>query len=58
MLYFSYYTMRELYKVIDEGGPAAEEARDMSVEYISKNASNYRPKLKAIFLDVSQFYVP
>ena len=58
MLYFSYYTMGELYKTIDEGGPAAQEARDMSVEYISKNADNYRPKLKAIFLEVSQFYVP
>jgi hypothetical protein len=58
MLYFSYYTLRELYKVIDAGGAAADEARDMSVEYISKNASDYRPKLKDLFREVSAFYVP
>lgn len=58
VLYFSYYTLRELYKVIDAGGPAAEEAREMSIEYISKNASDHRPKLQAIFADVSKFYVP
>jgi hypothetical protein len=58
MLYFSYYTLRELYKVIGEGGPEAEKARDMSVEYISKNASDHRPELRALFEDVSRFYVP
>jgi hypothetical protein len=32
----SYNIMRALYEVIDQGGPAAKEAREMSVEFISK----------------------
>ena len=40
-------TMSDLYKVIDKGGPEAAEARQMSVEFISKNKDDYGPKLKA-----------
>lgn len=57
-MYFSYYTMGQLYKEIDKGGPGAEEARNMSVEFISKNASDYRPRLRDIFSYASSFYVP
>jgi hypothetical protein len=43
----SYRIMRALYEVIDQGGPAAKEAREMSVEFISKNANDFGEKLKA-----------
>jgi Domain of unknown function (DUF4157) len=42
----SYETMKALYEVIDQGGPAAKEAREMSVEFISKNEADYGTKLK------------
>jgi hypothetical protein len=42
----TYATMRALYEVIDQGGPAAAEARSMSVEFISKNESDYGTKLR------------
>jgi len=38
--------MEALYRLIDNGGPAAEEARAMSAEFISKNSVDYGPKLK------------
>jgi hypothetical protein len=40
--------MEALYRLIDNGGPAAQEAKGMSVEFISKNAGDYGPKLKAL----------
>jgi hypothetical protein len=43
----SYNTMRALYEVIDQGGPAAKEAREMNVEFISKKADDFGTKLKA-----------
>jgi hypothetical protein len=43
----SYRTIKELYKIIDQGGPAAREAREMSVEFISKNSDDYGSKLNA-----------
>jgi hypothetical protein len=43
----SYDTISRLYEVIDKGGPQANEARQMSVEFISKNAEDYGPKLRA-----------
>jgi hypothetical protein len=62
LLYSAYYTLTELYRVIGEGGPAAEKAREMSVEYISKNASDYREDLRddlrGISKNVSEWYVP
>jgi hypothetical protein len=42
----SYGTMKALYEVIDQGGPAAKEARAMTVEFISKNSGDYGQKLK------------
>lgn len=42
----SYWIMKQLYVVIDQGGPAADEARAMSVEFLSKNESSYSPRLK------------
>jgi hypothetical protein len=43
----SYDTISRLYEVIDKGGPQANEARQMSVEFISKNAEDYGSKLRA-----------
>jgi hypothetical protein len=43
----NYDTIKRLYEVIDKGGPQAEEARQMSVDFISKNEQDYGPKLKA-----------
>lgn len=43
----SYYIMKQLYKIIDQGGPSAAEARVMSVDFISNNESRYGPKLQA-----------
>jgi len=43
----SRYIMQELYKMIDKGGPDAEAASKMSVEFISRNEENYGPMLKA-----------
>ncbi|WP_428671127.1 DUF4157 domain-containing protein [Reyranella sp.] len=39
--------MTALYRMIDNGGPAAIQARKMSVELISKNAADFGPELKA-----------
>jgi hypothetical protein len=58
MFYQTSYAMQILYEMIDNGGPAAEEARNMSVEFISKNADDYRPKLQSIVLEASTWYVP
>jgi hypothetical protein len=44
--------MEALYQLIDNGGPAAKEAKDMSVEFISKNAGDYGPKLKALIATI------
>ncbi|MDQ2989409.1 MAG: DUF4157 domain-containing protein, partial [Pseudomonadota bacterium] len=57
-MYFSYFTMLMLYEAIDKGGPAAEEAKDMSVEFISKNPSGYRRGLRDIVSEASTYYVP
>lgn len=43
----NYDTIKRLYGAIDKGGPWAEEARQMSVEFISKNEEDYGPKLRA-----------
>jgi hypothetical protein len=48
----SYQIMRALYKVIDQGGPAAVGAREMSVEYISKNADDFGAKLKDFIANI------
>ena len=40
-------TMRQLYAIIDAGGPDAEKARAMSVDFISHNKEDYGPDLKA-----------
>ena len=44
--------MEVLYRLIDNGGPAAKVAKDMSVEFISKNAGDYGPKLKALIATI------
>jgi hypothetical protein len=44
--------MEALYQLIDNGGPAAKEAKDMSAEFISKNAGDYGPKLKALIATI------
>lgn len=56
--YQSYFTLRELYRRIEKGGPDAAEARAMSVEFISKNESDYRPELKIIYAEAAKGYVP
>ena len=38
--------MHARYEVIDQGGPACKEAREMSVEFTSRNADDYSEKLK------------
>jgi hypothetical protein len=38
--------MKALYEVIDQGGPAAKDAREMSVEFISRNEEDYGTRLK------------
>jgi hypothetical protein len=43
----SYRIMRALYESIDQGGPAAKNAREMSVEFISKNSTDFGAELKA-----------
>lgn len=43
----AFNTMERLYKIIDAGGPDAEKARVMSVDFISHNADQYGPELKA-----------
>jgi hypothetical protein len=44
----SYYIMTQLYKIVDsDGGPAGAKARAMSVEFISKNANDFGPDLRA-----------
>jgi len=44
----TYWYMKKLYEVIDTGGlQQAKEAREMSVEFISKNEADYSPRLKA-----------
>lgn len=48
----SYRIMQALYKVIDQGGPAAKDAREMSVEYISKNSDDFGAKLKDFIANV------
>ena len=57
-LYEGYSTITELYEVINNGGRNAEEARNMVVEYITKNPSDFGPELKSLVSEVSQFYVP
>jgi len=42
----SYRTMKELYRIIDQGGPAAKDARAMTVEFISKNQEDYSRQLR------------
>ena len=44
--------MEALYRMIDNGGPAAKEAKDLSVEFISKNSGDYGPKLKALIATI------
>ncbi len=44
--------METLYRMIDNGGPAAVEARAMSTEFISKNSADYGPKLKAFISSI------
>ncbi len=44
--------MEALYRLIDNGGPAAEEARAMSAEFISKNSVDYSAKLKAFIAKI------
>ena len=44
--------MEALYRMIDNGGPAAKQAKDMSVEFISKNSGDYGPKLKALIATI------
>jgi hypothetical protein len=44
--------MEALYRMIDNGGPAAAEARNMSAEFISKNSDDYGPKLKALIATI------
>jgi len=48
----SYYIMKALYEVIDQGGPAAVGAREMSVEYISKNSDDFGAKLKDFIANI------
>lgn len=48
----SYRIMRALYEVIDQGGAAAKEAREMSVEFISKNSDEFGAKLKAFIAKI------
>ncbi len=47
----AYSTMKALYEVIDQAGPAAIEARRMTVEYISKNSSDYGQRLTKFITD-------
>ena len=44
--------MEALYRLIDNGDPAAEEARAMSAEFISKNSVDYSAKLKAFIAKI------
>ena len=43
----SYNTLKALYEIIDQGGVKAKEAREMTVEFISKNSADFGPGLKA-----------
>jgi hypothetical protein len=48
----TYNTIRALYQVIDQGGPAAKDAREMSVEFISKNEDDFGTKLQAFIAKI------
>ena len=48
----SYRIMRALYEIIDQGRPAAKDAREMSVEFISKNSDEFGAKLKAFIAKI------
>jgi hypothetical protein len=44
--------MAALYQLIDNGGPAAKEAKEMIVQFISKNAGDFGPKLRALIATI------
>jgi hypothetical protein len=48
----SYWTMKALYEIIDQGGSAAKEAREMSAEFISKNSNDFGTKLKTFIAKI------
>jgi hypothetical protein len=48
----AYTIISALYALIDQGGPEAEKARKMSVEFISKNPEDYGPELKGFIQKV------
>jgi hypothetical protein len=43
-----------LYQIIDVGGPGAEQARKMSVDFISHNGEDYGPDLKEFIAKLPQ----
>jgi Domain of unknown function (DUF4157) len=49
----TYRILSELYKAIDAGGPAAEKARKMSVDFISHNEEDYGPDLRQFIQNLS-----
>jgi hypothetical protein len=57
-LYEAYYTMSDLYEVIDRGGPNVQDEQKMVVEYISKDPAAYGPQLRSVISKVSNYYVP
>lgn len=48
----AYAAMTALYKIMDQGGAGAKEAREMSVEFISKNSDDFGGKLNAFLAKV------
>lgn len=57
-LYEAYYTMRDLYEVIDRGGPNVQDEQKMVVDYISKDPAAYGSQLRSVISKVSNYYVP
>jgi hypothetical protein len=52
VIWRSYGVMKALYQIIDKGGPAALDARTMTVEFITKNSEDYGPKLRELLATI------
>ena len=48
----AYATMKAPNTIIDQSGAGAKEAREMSVEFISKNSQDFGSRLKAFLASV------
>jgi hypothetical protein len=57
-LYEGYYTMRDLYEVIDRGGPTIQDEQKMVVEYITRNPPDFGPQLRSVVSNTRNYYVP